>query len=90
VSRYREGQLYAAGDYPNQGATGDGVQEYVAAKQGIDGQDVVLWYTLGLTHVPAVEEYPVMTTDTISFAIRPAGFFNQNPDLDVPCAGVCG
>jgi Cu2+-containing amine oxidase len=31
-----------------------------------------------------------MTTDTISFALRPAGFFDQNPALDVPCTTVCG
>jgi primary-amine oxidase len=90
LSRYREGELYAAGDYPNQGPTGDGLQEFIAAKENIDGQDLVAWYTLGLTHLPSVEEYPVMTTDTISFALRPAGFFDQNPALDVPCTTVCG
>ena len=84
LSHYREGELYAAGDYPNQGPTGDGVQQYVASQANVNGQDLVVWYTMGLTHVPAVEEYPVMTTDTISFALRPAGFFNQNPALDAP------
>ena len=84
VSQYRAGELFAAGDYPNQGPSGDGVAQYVAAHSNVDGQDLVVWYTLGLTHVPAVEEYPVMTTDTISFALRPAGFFDQNPALDAP------
>ncbi len=90
VSRLREGELYAAGDYPNQGQAGDGVSQYIAGNNSVDGQDLVAWYTLGLTHIPTVEEYPVMTTDTISFALRPSGFFNQNPDLDTPCSGVCG
>lgn len=84
VSRYREGELYAAGDYPNQGPVGDGLPEFIAPHANVDGQDLVVWYTLGLTHVPAVEEYPVMTTDTISFALRPQGFFDRNPALDAP------
>ncbi|MDQ6919025.1 MAG: tyramine oxidase, partial [Candidatus Dormibacteraeota bacterium] len=83
VSLYREGQLYAAGDYPNQGNI-DGLPEYIAGKSNVNGQDLVVWYTLGLTHVPTVEEYPVMTSDTVSFALRPSGFFNQNPALDAP------
>jgi primary-amine oxidase len=84
VSQFRQAELYATGDYPNQGPVGDGLAEYIAAHSNVDGQDLVVWYTLGLTHVPAVEEYPVMTTDTISFALRPAGFFDQNPALDAP------
>lgn len=76
--------MIAAGDYPNQGTVGDGLAEYVARQENVDGQDLVVWYTLGLTHSPAVEEYPVMTTDTVSFALRPQGFFDRNPALDAP------
>jgi primary-amine oxidase len=84
ATRYRDGQLYAAGDYPNQGLPGLGVPKYIAGHQNIQGQDLVLWYTMGFTHVPTVEEYPVMTTDTVGFSIRPSGFFNANPALDAP------
>jgi primary-amine oxidase len=34
--------------------------------------------------VPSVEEFPVMTRETLGFRIRPDGFFNENPALDVP------
>jgi primary-amine oxidase len=37
-----------------------------------------------MTHVPTVEEYPVMTTDFLTFALRPLGFFDRNPALDAP------
>jgi len=30
------------------------------------------------------EEYPVMTTDTIGYSIRPKGFFDADPALDAP------
>ena len=44
----------------------------------------VAWYTLGFTHHPAPEEYPVMTADTVGFEIKPDGFFDRNPALDAP------
>jgi primary-amine oxidase len=83
VTRYRDGELYAAGDYPNQGHAGAGLAAY-ANSEDIDGKDVVVWYTLALTHHPRVEEYPVMPSDTIGFRIVPDGFFDGNPALDAP------
>ena len=32
----------------------------------------------------AVEDFPVMPTATIGFSLRPHGFFDENPALDVP------
>jgi primary-amine oxidase len=84
VTRYRDGELYATGDYPNQGPAGEGLPRYIADRDKVDGDDLVVWYTTGLTHVPTVEEYPVMTTDTVGFSLRPNGFFDQNPALDAP------
>jgi primary-amine oxidase len=84
VTRYREGEIYSVGDYPNQGQPGDGLTTYVANRQSIDGADVVVWYTASFTHVTEVENYPVMATETIGFGLRPSGFFDQAPGLDVP------
>jgi primary-amine oxidase len=84
ATRYRDGEFYSAGDYPNQGSPGLGLPKYIAGHQSIQGQDLVAWYTTGFTHVPTVEEYPVMTTDTTGFSIRPSGFFDSNPALDAP------
>ncbi len=84
VTRSRAGELYATGDYPNQGQAGEGLPRYIADRENVDGEDLVVWYTTGLTHLPTVEEYPVMTTDTIGFSLRPNGFFDQNPALDAP------
>lgn len=38
----------------------------------------------GLTHNPRIEDFPVMPMERISVMLRPDGFFNKNPALDVP------
>jgi primary-amine oxidase len=65
-------------------AGGGGVATYAKPPEPIDGEDVVLWYTLGLTHHPETEEYPVMNGHTLGFRLTPAGFFDRNPALDLP------
>ena len=52
--------------------------------ENVDGADVVVWYTIALTHHPRVEEYPVMPSDELGFQIAPDGFFDRNPALDAP------
>ena len=85
VTRYKDGaELYAGGDYPNQGQAGDGLTSYTASPENVNGKDLVVWYTLGFTHHPEVEEYPVMTTDSVGFEMSPSGFFDANPALDAP------
>jgi primary-amine oxidase len=76
---YADGQLSAVGDDPNQGTAGDGLPADVADRANIDGRDLVVWYTAGFTHEPTVEEYPVMTRETVGFSLRPDGFFDHNP-----------
>jgi primary-amine oxidase len=86
VTRYREGELYAAGQHPNQGAAGEGLPAFVDPPEPLpeSGEDVVVWYTLGHTHVPRLEDHPVMPSATIHFELVPHGFFDRNPALDVP------
>ena len=84
VTRYKPNENHAAGDYPNQGKGGDGLPRYVSDNEKIVGQDVVLWYTLGITHVARPEEWPVMPIARGGFRLVPDGFFTRNPGLDVP------
>jgi primary-amine oxidase len=85
VTRYRDGELYAAGDYPNQQpATGKGLPEWTANDEPLDDQDVVVWYTMNVTHIPRPEEWPEMAYTRYSFKLLPGGFFVGNPALDVP------
>ena len=63
VTTYKDGERYAGGDYPFQGAAGDGLTAYASPAENVNGMDVVVWYTPAITHMPHVEDYPVMTTE---------------------------
>jgi primary-amine oxidase len=85
VTRFRDDERYAAGEFPNQGAAGAGLQSFVTPAEslgGAAGADLVVWQTIGLTHVPRPEDYPVMPTESIGFELVPHGFFDRNPALD--------
>ena len=84
ATHYNPLELYAAGNYPNQSKGGGGLPEYVSNNESISNTDVVLWYTLGLTHIPRPEEWPIMPVTHLGFKLIPAGFFDHNPALDVP------
>src|SRR5207248_9253706 len=86
VTRYRPGQLYSAGDYPNQGRPGSGLSRYAGPKASVHGRDLVLWVTAGFTHIPQPEQYPVMTSEAVGFSIPPAGIFSRTPARDVPAS----
>ena len=84
TTRYSDRELYAAGDYPNQSKGGHGLPQFVSNNERTENQDIVVWYTLGITHVPRPEEWPVMPVTHAGFKLIPASFFNRNPALDVP------
>ncbi len=84
ATRYRPEEMYAAGDYPNQSAGGDGLPRYTADDEPLSASDLVVWYTMTVTHVPRPEEWPVMPSAHHGFRLLPAGFFPANPALDVP------
>ncbi|MEU8354768.1 primary-amine oxidase [Nonomuraea sp. NPDC048882] len=84
VTRYHPAERYPAGDLVNQHPGGAGLPAYTRADRDIDGQDIVLWHTFGLTHFPRTEDWPIMPVDTCGFVLKPVGFFDRNPTLDVP------
>jgi len=84
VTPYAPGELYAAGDYPNQSKGGDGLPRWTKANRSIDSRDIVLWYTMGITHNPRPEDWPVMPLHVAGFKLVPWGFFGANPALDMP------
>jgi primary-amine oxidase len=84
VTPYREDEKYGAGDYPNQSSGGDGLVRWTDQDRPIENTDVVLWYTMGHTHLPRPEDYPVMPAAYIGFLLKPSGFFALNPANDLP------
>lgn len=93
VTRYDPRERYGAGDYPNQHPGGAGLPAYVQDDAPLENTDVVVWYTFGAHHVVRPEDWPVMPVTYIGFMLKPVGFFDRNPALDVPRPapnGACG
>ncbi|WCE40848.1 primary-amine oxidase [Brevibacterium sp. BDJS002] len=93
VSQYHEDERYPTGDFPNQHPGHSGLPGWTAADRNVDGEDIVLWHSFGLTHFPRIEDWPIMPVDTVGFKLRPEGFFDRSPVLDVPApasGGHCG
>ncbi|HZO71736.1 MAG TPA: primary-amine oxidase [Ktedonobacteraceae bacterium] len=84
VTPYSREENYPAGTYPNQHPGGAGLPEWTKANRSVENTDVVLWYTIGAHHIPRPEDWPVMPVGYIGFMLKPVGFFDRNPGLDVP------
>jgi primary-amine oxidase len=86
VTPYREDERWPCGDFPNLSERDTGLPVWTAADRPIENTDVVLWYVFGIHHITRPEDWPVMPTDVVSFWLKPFGFFDRNPALDVPPA----
>ena len=84
VTRYDPLERYAAGEYPNQHPGGAGLPAYGAADRPLEDTEVVVWYTFGAHHVVRPEDWPVMPAVSLGFILKPDGFFDRSPALDVP------
>ncbi|MEW6306933.1 MAG: primary-amine oxidase [Verrucomicrobiota bacterium] len=81
VTRFQPHELHAAGPYPNQGHGADQLTNWAANDESLVNEDLVVWYTMGITHHPRPEEWPIMPTAYIRFELVPDGFFDRNPTL---------
>ena len=84
VTPFHADQLCAAGDHPNLHPGGGGLPAWSAADRAIEDTDIVLWHTVGVTHLPRPEDWPVMPVEYCGFMLQPVGFFDRNPALDLP------
>jgi primary-amine oxidase len=84
VTPYAGDERWPCGEFVVQSAGDLGLPAWTAQNRPIEDADVVLWYVFGVHHVTRPEEWPVMAVDTVSFWLKPAGFFDRNPALDVP------
>ena len=84
VTPYAEDERWPCGPFPNQSTRDEGLPAWTAANRPIENTDVVLWYVFGIHHITRMEDWPIMPVDTVSFWLKPFGFFDRNPTLDVP------
>jgi primary-amine oxidase len=85
VTRHNDHERYPAGGYTPQAQPpfNDGIATWIEANRCIHAQDIVLWHSFGVTHVPRVEDFPVMPCESTGFTLKPDGFFAGNPAMDV-------
>jgi primary-amine oxidase len=84
VTPFHPDERHAGGEYPNQHPGGAGLPEWTAADRPLEDADLVLWHTFGTSHVCRPEDWPVMPVEYAGFRLKPWGFFDRNPALDVP------
>ncbi len=84
VTQNNPDEIYAAGLYINQGKGDEGLPKWIKQNRPLENQDVVMWYSLGVTHLPRPEDWPVMPVHKAGFKLMPLGFFDRNPALDLP------
>ena len=84
VTPYNPQERFAAGDYPNQHPTGDGLPNWTKANRKVDNTEIALWYVFAHNHVPRPEDWPVMPVAMLGFQFRPDGFFERSAAMDVP------
>jgi primary-amine oxidase len=87
VTPQRDDERWPCGDFPNLSERDSGLPQWTAQNRPIENTDVVLWYVFGIHHITRPEDWPVMPVDTVSFWLKPFGFFERNPALDVPPSG---
>jgi primary-amine oxidase len=89
VTAYDPDELYPTGDFPNQHPGGGGLPEYAAKDRELEDADVVVWHTFCAHHVVRPEDWPVMPVTRVGFMLKPDGFFDGNPALDLPAPDHC-
>jgi primary-amine oxidase len=84
VTKNSADERWPAGNYPAQSEVDTGMTEWLKDDAPLVNTDVVLWYVFGIHHITRMEEWPIMSVDTVSFWLKPSGFFDRNPSIDAP------
>jgi len=84
VTPYEDDEKFAAGDYPNLNDDTTGLPEWTEEDRSIVDEDLVVWYTQGVNHVPAAEDWPILSAEIASFSLEPEGFFDGNQSITLP------
>jgi primary-amine oxidase len=84
VTPFNPDERYPAGEFVNQSTGDDGLATWSAQDRPVENTDVVLWHSFGLHHLPRPEDHPVQPCISCGFKLMPAGFFDQNPVIDLP------
>ncbi|KAK7057681.1 amine oxidase [Favolaschia claudopus] len=86
VEDAKGGRMWPAGKYVAQtrDTPPDSISKWVEGGQSIENEDILVYLTVGVTHIPRPEDWPVMPVEQLSIMFRPVSFFAVNPSMDVP------
>ena len=82
VTAYSPDEMYPGRTYDGPQTPFAGLATWTLRDRPLHDTDVVLWYTLGVTHLPRPEDFPFMAAHRTGFRLVPTGFFQRNPALD--------
>lgn len=86
VTPFDEAERFPSGDFVNGNAGGEGLPTFVKQGRNVADADIVAWHVFGLHHVTRLEDYPVQPCVRTGFKMMPTGFFDRNPNLDLPAS----
>jgi primary-amine oxidase len=81
---YAPAELYAGGEFQNLSRESEGLPTFTRGDRPLLDSDLVLWYTMGISHIPRPEDWPYMPAHRGAFRLIPTSFFSRSPVLDVP------
>ncbi|KAF8150485.1 peroxisomal copper amine oxidase [Mycena galopus ATCC 62051] len=86
VEGAKGGRMWPVGKYVPQTreAPEDSLGKWVEGGKSIEQEDVLVYLTIGTTHIPRPEDWPVMPVEHLSITLKPVSFFAVNPSMDVP------
>jgi len=79
VTKFRENERFAAGEFPILQAEETGLGSYIQNDDNIVDKDIVVWYNANFPHATATEDFRFLSTaDSIGVRLQPHNFFERS------------
>ncbi|KAL4939798.1 hypothetical protein BDV06DRAFT_230814 [Aspergillus oleicola] len=84
VNKYKDRQIFPAGDYTNREFGGTGIKSSLnGCRDSVRNEDIVIWHTCGFTHNPRTKDFPIMQAEIGQVRLVLYNFATHNRTIDV-------